>query len=238
MNKSIKYIFVVLIGLGITACSSFSPANWRSDNTVVGESPDEPSPLDSIISPYAEEIQEEMTLVIGRTIETLEKGRPCGYLNNWAADAVMTNQREAFGLDKNFMVLLNTGGLRSSMNKGEITLGEMYELMPFDNEVVWVQMPMSSLADVGSYIKASGGEPISNAIFENGKLKLNILNPEDDTFWILTSDYLMNGGDKMDFFSKKLDVVFSGKLLRQVFIEEVEREFTISVDKTCRINVD
>lgn len=238
MKKYYTYIFVILIGAGITACSSFSPTSWQGLTYSVDESPDEPSPLDSIITPYSQDMHEEMTNVIGRSREVLEKGRPCGWLNNWTADAVMTNQLEALGTDKNFMVLLNVGGLRSNINQGEITVGDIYELMPFDNEIVWVQMPMSSLTEIGQYLKSSGGEPIANARFENGNLKLNILNPNDNTFWILTSDYLMNGGDKMNFFSKKLDVVFTGKLLRDAFMEEIRREFTISIDKTCRINVD
>lgn len=204
----------------------------------IEEGSEEPSPLDSIISPYSDDLEEEMTLVIGRTVQRLEKARPCSALNNWTADAVMTNQYEALGKDKNFLVLLNVGGLRSPLSQGEITVGNIYELMPFENEVVWVQMPMSSLPEIQSYLKASGGEPIANAKMVNGKLNLNILNPDDKTFWILTSDYLMNGGDKMTFFEKKLDVVFSGKLLRDVFMEEVRREGTLVLDQTCRIDVD
>lgn len=204
----------------------------------VDEGPNEPSFLDSLISPYKDGLEAEMDEEIGRTRNDLEKGRPCSPLNNWAADAIMQNQMEAFGLDRNFMVLLNVGGLRSTINAGPITVGEMYEFMPFDNQIVWVQLPMSSLIEVEAYLKSSGGEPISNARMKNGKLELNILNPSDDTFWIMTSDYLMNGGDNMTFFQKKLDVFFTDKLMRDAFIEQVRKEKTLLIDETCRIDVD
>ena len=32
--------------------------------------------------------------------------------------------------------LLNTGGLRSSIGKGTVSLGDIYKLMPFDNTIV------------------------------------------------------------------------------------------------------
>lgn len=233
-----KLFFILLIGAGLTACSSFSPSLYYSESMPIEEGPDEPSFLDSLINPYKNGLEAEMDEEIGRTAQALEKGRPCSPLNNWAADAIMQNQIEAFGLNKNFMVLLNVGGLRSTINAGPITVGEMYGFMPFDNEIVWVQLPMSSLPEVGAYIKNSGGEPISNARMQDGKLILNILNDSDDTFWIMTSDYLMNGGDNMSFFQKKLDVHFTGKLMRDAFIEQVKKEFTLEIDQTCRIDVD
>ena len=226
------------MGAGLTACSSFSPTNWSSNTISVEEAPGESNKVDSIISPYQDSIVDEMAEIIARTPVDLEKGRPCSPLNNWTADALLVDQISQLGAGKNAMVLLNVGGLRGSFHIGPITKSDIFTLMPFDNEVVWVKMPLSALKDIETYLKTSGGEPISNARMNEGNLKLNIMDAKSDEFWVITSDYLMNGGDKMTFFQKKIDVVFTGVLLRDVFMRQARKEGTLQIDNTCRIDVD
>jgi len=120
--------------------------------------------------------------------------------------------------------LLNTGGIRSSIGKGSITLGDFYKVMPFDNTVVWVEMPIEALDEIGEHIQKTGGEPISNCIVEGGKLKLNSTPEGAKTFIVITSDYLANGNDKMEFFKKGKIFNEPGKLLRDVLIEHAKQE--------------
>ena len=87
-------------------------------------------------------------------------------------------------------------------NKGEITKGDIYKLMPFDNELVWVKLPIEVLKDIEDYLMTKGGEPVSNANMSNSNLAINGIRKETTHFWVITSDYLMNGGDKMDFFKQ------------------------------------
>jgi hypothetical protein len=54
-------------------------------------------------------------------------------------------------------------------------------------------------------------------------------------FWVLTSDYLMNGGDKMDFFKKKTNLNSTGKLLRDILIEELKNQGTMVEDLELRV---
>jgi len=57
-----------------------------------------------------------------------------------------------------------------------------------------------------------------------GKLSITS-SPENPThFWVITSDYLLNGGDKMTFFTKRTNVNETGKLLRNVLIEEARSQ--------------
>lgn len=191
--------------------------------------------IDSLIRPYHDSLKEEMGQVLGISPRGMVAKRPGSDLMNWIADAVYVNQTKMVRLSEPVICLLNTGGIRSTINKGEITLGDLFKLMPFDNQIVWVRMPSSSIPDIEEFIKKSGGEALSNALIEHGKLKINGLNEKHNSFYVITSDYLMNGGDKATFFSKKLDVNLTGKLMRDALIEEVKVQKELSVDTVCRI---
>ena len=79
--------------------------------------------------------------------------------------------------------------------------------------------------------------PIAGATLENGILKLNSENKEAATFLVITSDYLMNGGDKMDFFSKRVSDKTPGVLLRDAMISEAKSQGTLLWNDDQRIKL-
>lgn len=208
----------------------------NSESTPVDTSYSGHSTIDSLVTPYRMEMQEEMTQVIAYSKKSFTKGRPGGSLNNWAADAVLNQELSRKSKDEPVFCLLNVGGLRSSINEGNVTLGDLYKLMPFDNEIVWVKMPKTALIDVESYLKERNGEPIAGASLTNGKLKLDGWNSNTESFWIVTSDYLMNGGDKMFFFERRLDEEFSNVLMRDAMIAEATKQDTLIYTDELRIS--
>jgi 2',3'-cyclic-nucleotide 2'-phosphodiesterase (5'-nucleotidase family) len=115
--------------------------------------------------------------------------------------------------------------LRNSLPKGDITIGNVFELMPFDNEVVLLKLSGAQFKDMCFKIVEKGGIPIGGMrlimkgstptdIFVNGK-------PFDETkdYWVVTSDYLANGGDSYIFFKDALDRKNLNILLRNMIIE-------------------
>lgn len=220
MNKQIIYIF--LIGAGLLACSSVSKKFVPAENIEVAGSSAENSELDKLIEPFRDSMQAEMNEVIAIAKNDFIVERPSGNLNNWVADAIFSSETKNKRLSIPAFCLLNTGGIRSTLNKGNITIGDIFKIAPFDNEIVWVRMPVSSLSKIEQYLIKSGGEPISNAQLADGKLVLGGMKPTTDEVIIITSDYLFNGGDNMDFFQDKIEVTFTGKLMRDALIEEAK----------------
>ena len=55
------------------------------------------------------------------------------------------------------------------------------------------------------------------------------------TFWVITSDYLMKGGDNMEFFKKRTETNLTGKLMRDALITEAREQKELYVDTTMRI---
>jgi hypothetical protein len=73
-------------------------------------------------------------------------------------------------------------------------------------------------------LNKSGGEPMANLTLIEGKLSIKSSPENPSHFWVITSDYLLNGGDKMTFFTKRTNVNETGKLLRNVLIEEARNQ--------------
>lgn len=236
----LKHIILVAVGAGLLACSSVDTIILKSNsskNEDVVQQGGEANVIDSIISPYQKELNAEMNEVITYAERPFEKGRPGGSLNNWAADALLQSQIENARLSGPTFSLLNVGGLRNTINSGDVTLGDMFKVMPFDNEVVWVEMPVESLKDIAAYLTASGGEPIAGAVLKDGKLVVDGVNDETKKVWILTSDYLMNGGDNMSFFEQKISVTHTNELLRDAFVRMAKKQKPLVWSDELRIHI-
>lgn len=231
----LKHWIVLIVGAGLVACSSVNVITVDADQIPITEEYSSSNLLDSIIAPYKSEMDAAMDSIIAYAPKDFTKGRPGGALNNWSADAVLNHQLKGSNKEGPIFSLLNVGGLRNPLSEGAITIGDIYKLMPFDNEVVWVEMPLSTLLDLEQYLIKSGGEPIGGANLENGKFKLQGVNRNTKSYWIITSDYLMNGGDKMTFFEKRLNEEYAGVLLRDLFLDVARDQDTLIWNDQNRI---
>ncbi len=236
----LKYIILFAVGAGLLACSSVNTISLNSSESsnsdVLYQGNDE-NAIDSMVAPYREDLKAEMDEVIAYAERPFEKGRPGGSLNNWSADALLESQIGNARLSGPTFSLLNVGGLRNTINEGDVTLGDIFKVMPFDNEIVWVEMPVESLTDIAEYLIASGGEPIAGAQLENGQLTVDGMNAETKSVWILTSDYLMNGGDNMNFFQQQISVTHSNELLRDAFIRIAKKQKMLIWSDELRIKI-
>lgn len=232
----LKLIYIFCLGAGLVACSS---ANIivSSDTAVVSQTESSsPNKIDSLIEVYSDSVKDQMDKVIAiAEVDFVTNKKPSGNLNNWVADAVFVNQTRNKRLSEPTFCLLNIGGIRSTINKGNVTIGDLYKVMPFDNTIVWVRMPISSLKDIADYVVRKGGDPISNAIIQGSALEVNGILDRHTHVWVITSDYLMNGGDNMKFFEKRVEEMQTGILLRDVLIEEATIQNVLVNDTSNRM---
>jgi len=193
------------------------------------------SAVSAIIAPYQEGIKDQMSEVLTYTKSDLEKGRPQSTIGNFVTDLCL-NYSDAH------ICVMNNGGLRTTINKGEITRGKLYELMPFENELVVLELNKNDYIDLLNYIVRRGGEPFSGitiTIDEDRKIINNSWPVEfksGENVKVLTSDYLANGGDAMSFFQKK-DQYKVGIKLRDAIIDYCSKTDTINVTLDDRITI-
>ena len=180
--------------------------------------------MDSLIAPYSRALSAEMNVILGKSGSDLTVGRPSSSLGNWTTDALLQFAKDSLQLkDLPVIVLINTGGLRASLSKGDITVGDIYKLMPFDNALVILKCKRTILDEVQAYLFKTGGEPISGMIINRGVLSLVPMN-ESEEIYIVTSDFLANGGDKMDFLKQATETRLTGILMRDIFMNAVKKQ--------------
>jgi 2',3'-cyclic-nucleotide 2'-phosphodiesterase (5'-nucleotidase family) len=223
-----KLVLCALIAAGTFGCSFKAHLVSTSKNIGVDSSINATGHIEQFIVPYRDSLTLQMGEVIGMADTSFEVVPPSSNLMNWATDALFLQETQTVRLAEPVICILNAGGLRASLNKGPITVGDLFKLMPFDNSVAWVRLPVSRIEAIETFMKNQPkGVPLANARFEKGKLTIQGLIETHTHFWVITSDYLAQGGDKMTFFLTPESFQLKAKNLRDVFIEEVKRQGTL-----------
>jgi 2',3'-cyclic-nucleotide 2'-phosphodiesterase (5'-nucleotidase family) len=221
--------FSILLFIALQACSSWHPSSKKGAPIRVDSGTHSES--ETIIRPYRDSLQKTMKEVIGRCEIDLYTQKPQGPLGNFVCDLLMEEipQLENFRWlnGVNHFTLLNTRGFRAPIAKGEIKVEDVYAVMPFENEVVLMQMPVETLDTIAQSLVAKGGHPISgNATlisFSNEHAGLSVNGTTGNSMWIITTDYLAEGGDGMSFFSLATKRMDTGIRLRDIIIEHIKK---------------
>ena len=165
------------------------------------------SAIYSEIVPYREKMQSAMNEVLAVSTTSMERGLPESKLGNFLSDACLISAREK-NMFADFAVF-NTGGLRRPLPMGNITRGDIFELMPFENTLVILTMDGGDVKKLVNFIATKGGAPVSGVrlrIQDSVATDVFIENVALDTtktYKVLTSDYLANGGDAFPFVTTK-----------------------------------
>ena len=225
---------IYIVGLLLVACSPNYTLQSYNDE-VIGIQAGVDSTILAIITPYQVKIEDQMNEVLTYTKNDLEKGKPQSTIGNFVTDLCL-NYADAH------ICVMNNGGLRTTISKGEITRGKLYELMPFENELVVLELNKDDYIGLLNYIGSRGGEPFSGitiAINKDGKILSNswpVNFEKGEKVRVLTSDYLANGGDEMSFFHEK-EQQKVGLKLRDAIIDYCSKTDTIDVQLDNRIKI-
>jgi 2',3'-cyclic-nucleotide 2'-phosphodiesterase (5'-nucleotidase family) len=206
-----------------------------SFTVVEGSVPDDTA-VDSLVASFRSRMAEEIQQVIGETTGMLSKAVPEGTLGNFATDAMLwaANQGSREPVD---MALTNNGGLRVPIAPGPITVGKIYELMPFENMLSILVLSGSQVQNLCDQLAEARGEPIAGFTFRivqegDRRVARDIeiggipLDPAR-RYRLVTNDYLANGGDSLSQLHDPLSREDLPILLRDAFIGYVRQMGTI-----------
>lgn len=184
--------------------------------------------VERLIRPYKEAMSEAMNEVIGFCPAFIEKKKPSSAIGSMMADAVMT---AAVKIDKRTdFCLLNYGGIRSTLDSGEITVGEVYQIMPFENQIIILKMEATYLDTLATFTANKGGEPFSKEVMQLDRTKIS----QDGYFYLATNDYMANGGDNYSFLTKASERITTNIKIRDAIMEYVKEQATFPLDYSIR----
>jgi 2',3'-cyclic-nucleotide 2'-phosphodiesterase (5'-nucleotidase family) len=180
-----------------------------------------------MIEPYRDSLELTMNTVLVENEAELTRGKPESTLGNLIADLLLERALvEMPDSVRPLICLINVGGLRVDLPEGPITVGKVFELMPFENELDVVKLSSQKVDEMLVYLNEVGGQPISgmNVTVSSGKGSTRYLLSDgqeiEEYLYVVTSDYLADGGDKMDFFKDPLERIRTGIKIRDAIMDD------------------
>lgn len=173
---------------------------------------------------YKNKVDSATNSIIATTTDFVTKdGANCA-LGNFCCDALYFGAKKFYKNDSVDLVILNRGGLRINLPKGDIKIGTIFELMPFENELVMVTIKGEKLLEVLPSL-ADKPHPFYGMKVEiNAKREVfaTLKKTQIDkakNYNIITSDYLAYGGDNFSFLKNPVEMKKSNLKIRDVFID-------------------
>lgn len=204
--------------------------------------------VEDIIKPYSKDVDEKMNAVLCYNPTPLEKKKINNYQNdigNWMADVVFDFTNKTFEKKYNKKLdicLLNAGGVRAILPAGNVTTRNAFEIMPFENEVVVLELSGEVIKEIADYIIiGQKPHPMKGMIIEIEKEKIKtikvggILLDLNKKYYVATNDYLANGGDNMNFFKKNTQKYVVDYKIRNLLIDYFKSVKQISYSKDIRV---
>lgn len=238
MNNIARLIYTIILSVILIGCEepkstvSYQLNKVTASKKEINEELKEDQEIVDFLKPYAKKIDQEMNEELSFTKKSMFKtdSKFNTAIGNLMADAVLEKIRplvqEKHGI-KVDAVLLNYGGIRSGISEGKITVKTAFDIMPFENEVVIVELSHKKIIELFDYLAMGQvAHPIAGIELEidelseitHKKIESKELK-EGETYFIATSDYLLKGGDQMNFFIDHENVFETNYKIRNLLID-------------------
>ena len=249
-NDVSKLFVIFLTFFFVASCSkqNYNVTKIEGKRIPVTEKENQVPEIENFIKPYREHINSDLDSILAYCPETLDKstGKWQTTIGNLMADVTLNRgnlvfqSREKKNID---ICLLNSGGIRSILPKGNVTARTAFEIMPFENSLVVIALKGDQIIEmVDFFIAEKKSHPLSGITFtiDKNKVAKNILvqgKPvqKETVYYVGTNDYLSNGGDNMNFFKKGIQKFDLQYKLRNILIDYFKEVDTIPVIKDIRI---
>ncbi|MCJ8165192.1 5'-nucleotidase C-terminal domain-containing protein [Pontibacter sp. E15-1] len=243
-----KAVGGLLLALSLASCQRpwvASPRLAETDVPVARAIPPDPH-LEAKIIPYREQVTAKMEEIVGHAPVALGKADYQSPLGNFVVDLMLEESRSLYSgpID---MATTTNGGLRVPIPLGAVKVGTIFELMPFENELVVLTLKGSTVQEFFDQAAGVGYAPIANATYtvQGGKATAIKIGGEPfdpaRNYTLVTSDYLAGGGDNLGVFRQALKTEKVGIMMRDAILQHI-RKLTaqgraIGSDTTNRVTV-
>lgn len=216
----------------------FNSISYQNDSITAAIEPD--LAVLAFLKPYADSLREQMETRLGETKSALTRTLPESSLGNIIAESLRDYASTILKTNVDIGIV-NLGGLRTDISAGDITVGNVFELMPFENKLIILTVTGDELQSILNDLAVIGGEPISGVRFKIAdQIAKDIIvtgQPIDytKTYTIATNDYLANGGGSIKSFWKINDRNETNFLIREIIMEYVKNRRVLDAQLDGRV---
>jgi len=228
-----KFINVGLLAcaLLVAGCSQTRLVQLRATHIPVDRQADaiQDRQMVTVLKPYADIAIKTADETIGYTDQDLTPGHPESLLGNFFAE-VMLSYAQQHSTGKVDFAVTNPGGLRKPIRQGAIKVAHIYELMPFENALVVLDLKGDRVQALADSIAAHKGGPVAGIRFgiKNSKAVHVLVQgaPLDlnKTYRVVANDYIAKGNDFYQELTKAQATETFPVSLRAVILDWVKTE--------------
>jgi 2',3'-cyclic-nucleotide 2'-phosphodiesterase (5'-nucleotidase family) len=226
-----KILLFTLLAFSLTACHQPGQVVSKASQIHMID-----STLDAIqdsgyiayLSPIKAELEAQLNEAIGYAPEPLGVYQPECPMLNWATDALWTMAQQCCPEPVDIAVV-NIGGMRCNWGAGDITFRHVFELTPFDTELVVLTLSGKDILDLCQVFAVTGGEGAAGMQIrvKDGKVTQATIagKPIEPSayYTVATSDYLSQGNDRMVPLKNHVEMWKSEKKIRDLYIEYIQQ---------------
>ena len=243
------YAFTKYLGqIKVNFSNSGEVTNWQGMPILLDNKFEKDETITKALAPWKKELVEVSKKIVGETKVLLKKSRQEETnLGNLLTDAMVYAYENETNVDgQNFNIaLLNSGGIRSSIDVGNISLGQVMTVFPFESTMDTLSLTGAVIREMleqgakeftsegsngaGGFFQVSGLRVTYDMTRDPGNrvVKVQVLcdqckgdSYEDlndaNSYAIITTSYIANGGDGMQSLSSNKKNHEIGKLDTQV----------------------
>jgi 2',3'-cyclic-nucleotide 2'-phosphodiesterase (5'-nucleotidase family) len=246
-----KSLFVFILLLILASCRSALVLSEVQSENISNDPTDfiPDSTIISLVEPYKQELESDMSRVISYSAEAMYKQKPESNLTNFLSD-ILLKQGVAYCKQQGYsfqpqVAYVNYGGIRSSIPEGDVTVGNIYELMPFDNKLVILEISGKDLMAFADHVAKRGGDGVAGLQIGIKDEKASIVELDgkklvsERSYYFATNDYVASGGDGLEMLENRKKYIDTEIIIRDLLISTIEENFKrgikVSASKDGRI---
>jgi 5'-nucleotidase len=223
----------------------YTAQKLTASQTVIDSTIDEVAAINNYIAPYKDRLDEQMSTALSYNPAAMTKSdTPLNTrIGNMMAAITRTQGAPIFKArtgQEIDMVLLNHGGIRAGIPAGDVTTRTAYEVMPFENEMVVAELAPQQMKELIDYlVEKKRAHPFDGLKITTDDVDIELsLNGEpvdfDRNYYVLTNDYLMTGGDNMEFFTQAISRTRLDYKIRNAMIDYFKKTDTLGFESDDR----
>lgn len=228
----------------------FSHVSWKL--TSIKDKSYADQKADTIAQKYHETAMKNAAEIIGKSkvklngIRTQIRSKETNLAN------LLTDAMLEYG--KADLALMNGGGIRESIPKGDISLYQVGQILPFTNSLMTIELKGEKVYQAierglksypngtnGGFLQVAGIQYEFDASKPVGERVLKIIKDgkpldKEGLYKVALNDYLFNGGDNYEEF-KDAKVLYRGELLKDVLVQYLKEKKEVEPKEEGRIKV-
>ncbi len=202
-----RLLFCVLLLLGASACQPAYHLTGQKTSRLPVDSTTarDDAATARLLMPYRQKLDATMNQVLTRTTARLEKAQPESALGDILTDALLQQAQLRYGKPID-LAHINFGGIRNGLPVGNITTGNVFEVMPFDNTLLVLTLTGAQLQQFLDHFANEGPVVAGVRLRIKNRKQAEILSftngrtfRPDQTYTLAVSDYIANGGSGAEF---------------------------------------